>query len=478
MTAKDRRDDGAVLVVDLDGTLIRSDTLYETFWAGMADDWRTAFVALAALRHGRAALKRRLAERAPLDPERLPYNDAVLEHIRDWRTAGGRAVLVSAADEGIARTIADHLGLFDEVHGSDGRRNLKGAEKARFVTERYGEQGYAYMGDSAADLAVWKGAQKAITVDAPARLRRQVAALGCASEDIATGHGWAWLAQLRPHQWLKNVLVFVPVLAAHEPSAANLLGALLAFVAFSLVSSSGYVLNDLMDLAADRAHPRKRNRPLASGRLPIARGTAMMPVLLAAGLGLAALGGGLLLAVIAIYFVLTTAYSTILKQHAIADIGTLAALYTLRIIAGGAATGIAPSVWLLAFSMFFFFALAAVKRLAELVDLAGRGGAATKRRGYLVEDLPLVAQMTTASGYISVLVLALYLNSPAVQELYRTPWLLWGICLVLMYWISRIVLVAHRGQMDDDPVIYAVREPKSLACIVLVGLFAIGASVL
>ncbi len=478
MTAKDRRDDTAVLVVDLDGTLIRSDTLYETFWAGMAEDWRTLFTALSALGQGRAALKRRLALRARLDPERLPYNAAVLERIRTWRAAGGRAVLVTAADQALARSIADHLQLFDEVHGSDGRNNLKGPAKARFIAERYGEAGYAYIGDSAADLPVWKGAQKAITVDASPRLRRRVAALGGETEDIHSDRGWAWLAQLRPHQWLKNVLVFVPMLAAHAPSAPNLAGALLAFVAFSLVSSSGYVLNDLMDLAADRAHPRKCNRPLASGRLPIARGTLMMPLLLAAGLILAALGGGLLLAVIAGYFVLTTAYSTFLKQHAIADIGTLAALYTLRIIAGGAATGIAPSVWLLAFSMFFFFALAAVKRLAELVDLSRRGGAATKRRGYLVDDLPLVAQMTTASGYISVLVLALYLNSPAVQELYGAPWLLWGICLVLMYWISRIVLVAHRGLMNDDPVIYAVREPKSLACILLAGLCAIGAAAL
>lgn len=478
MTAKDRRDEKPVLVVDLDGTLIRSDTLYETFWAGMAEDWRTAFAALCALGRGRAALKRRLAGRTRLDPARLPYNDKVLDFIRDWRADGGRAVLVTAADEGLARAIAGHLGLFDEVHGSDGRLNLKGAQKARLVSERYGPHGYAYIGDSSADLAIWQGAQRAITVDASPALSRKVAALGRPGEDISSPRGQAWLAELRPHQWLKNVLVFVPLLAAHALSLENLASAALAFAAFCLVSSAGYVLNDLMDLAADRAHPRKRTRPLASGRLPIARGTAMVPLLLAGGLGLAALGGGLLLAAIATYFVLTTTYSTVLKQHPVADIGTLAALYTLRIIAGGAATGIEPSVWLLAFSMFFFFSLAAVKRLAELVDLAGRGGAAAKRRGYLVDDLPLVAQMTTASGYISVLVLALYLNSPAVQQLYGAPWMLWGICLVLMYWISRMVLTAHRGQMDDDPVIYAVREPKSLICIGLAGLCALGAALL
>ena len=479
MTAKDRRDEMPVLVVDLDKTLIRSDTLYESFWAGMAQDWRTPFKALFALTGGRAALKRHLAACTRLDPRCLPYNEAVLDYIRNWRAQGGRAVLVTAADESLARAIAGHLTLFDEAHGSDGKQNLKGAHKARFIDARYGAAGYAYIGDSTADLAVWKGARKAITVDAAPGLRRQVAALGCDSENLSTGNTTiAYLAQLRPHQWLKNVLVFVPVLAAHSFGAAALLSALVAFAAFSLVSSSGYVLNDLMDLQADRAHPRKRNRPLASGRLPIAHGTAMVPLLLVSGLAIAALNGPALLGVIATYFVLTTAYSTALKQHAVADIGTLALLYTMRIIAGGVASGVSLSVWLLAFSMFFFFSLAAIKRLAELVDLAGRGKAATARRGYLVDDLPLVAQMTTASGYISVLVLALYLNSPAVQELYTTAWLLWGICLVLMYWISRMALVTHRGQMLDDPIVYATRDRRSLVCIALMALFAVGAAVL
>jgi len=478
MTAKDRRDDKPVLVVDLDGSLIRSDMLYESFWAGMAEDWRTLPAALAALPRGRAALKQAMAGRTRLEPDRLPYNPAVLDYIARWRAAGGRAVLVTAADDSLARAIADHLGLFDEVHGSDGTTNLKGEAKARFVTDRYSEPGYAYIGDSAADLPVWRGADRAITVDAPPALRRQVAALDRETEHLAAARGWAWLAQLRPHQWLKNVLVFLPVAVSHSVTQPHLLAALLAFAAFSLVSSSGYVLNDLMDLRADRAHPRKRDRPLASGRLPIAHGTAMVPALLVAGLGLAALGGIWLLAVIAGYFLLTTAYSTFLKQHAVADIGTLAALYTLRIIAGAVATGVDPSVWLLAFSMFFFFSLAAVKRLAELVDLAGRGKVAARRRGYLVEDLPIVAQMTTTSGYLSVLVMALYLNSPAVQELYTSPWLLWGICLVLMYWVSRMALVAHRGQMTDDPIVYAVRDPISLLCVLAVALFALGAAVL
>lgn len=465
-----------VLVVDLDGTLVRSDTLYECFWAGMSENWGTIFAALSGLGQGRAALKRKLEQITQIDAATLPYNQVVLDYVRNWRNAGGRAVLVTAADDALAQRVATHLSLFDEAHGSDGTLNLKGERKADFLDGRYGEGGYAYMGDSTADLPVWKRAKKAITVDAPAALRKQVTALGVDREDIVSGSRGAYLEALRPHQWLKNVLVFVPAFAAQSFETVILLQALLAFVAFSLASSSGYVLNDLMDLHADRAHPRKSGRPLASGRLPIAHGTAMMPLLLLGGLGIAALSGPPLVGVVATYFAVTTLYSAVLKQRAVADIGTLAGLFTLRIMAGGVATGLGLSVWLLAFSMFFFFALAAVKRLAELVDLEKRGVTAARRRGYSVEDLPMIAQMAIASGYISVLVLALYLNSPAVQELYTAPWMLWGICLVLMYWISRVVLNTHRGQMLDDPIVYALRDRTSRVCILLVIVFAAGAA--
>ena len=478
MTAKDRRDDSPVLVVDLDGTLIRSDTLYECFWAGMADNWKTVFIVSAGLAEGRAALKRKLERNTELAADQLPYNPVVLDYVRKWRDGGGRAVLVTAADEALAHRIAAHLDLFDEAHGSDGETNLKSERKAEFLKARYGDRGFAYVGDSTADLAVWAEARRAITVDASPALQGKVQALGVESENLSTGTRPGYLAALRPHQWLKNILVFVPVMAAQSFEAAVLLQAFLAFAAFSLVSSSGYVLNDLMDLRADRAHPRKSLRPLASGRVPIAHGTAMMPLLLLGGLGLAALNGPALLGIVALYFVLTTLYSTVLKRHAVADIGTLAGLYTLRIITGAIATGLGLSVWLLAFSMFFFFALAAVKRMAELVDLRDRGGASVQRRGYFVSDLPLVSQMATASGYISVLVLALYLNSPIVQEVYSAPWVLWGICLVLMYWISRVFMITHRGGMLDDPIVYALKDRKSLVCVSLMGLFAIGASVL
>lgn len=479
MTPKDSRDDIPLLVVDLDGTLIRSDTLFECFWAALSQSWGAIPVALGALGRGRAALKHALAALGPPDAAYLPYNEVVLDHIRDWRARGGRAVLVTAADQAVADSIAAYLGLFDAAHGSDGESNLKGAQKARMIADIYGAEPYAYIGDSRADLPVWAGAQRAITVDAPAALRDRLEKTGAQVTHLQSAGGrGAWLAALRPHQWLKNLLVFVPVIAAHAVEGAVMAQALLAFVAFCLVSSAGYVFNDLMDLRADRAHPRKAQRAIASGRVPIARATVMVPMLLGGGLGLAALGGGPLLAMIAGYFGLTVTYSLTLKRVAIADICTLAGLYTMRILAGGLATGLLPSVWLLAFSMFFFVALAAIKRQAELVDLFGRGLPVAERRGYTVEDLPLVRQVAVASGYVSVLVLALYLDAPAVQRLYGAPWLLWGICLVLLYWITRVALITSRGGMHDDPIVFALRDPVSLVCLGLMGGLAAGAALL
>lgn len=483
MTAKDRRsdtrDDGPVLVVDLDGTLILSDTLYESFWRGLSKSWRAIPVAISGLSAGRAVLKQKLAAFADLDAKYLPYNAEVEDYIRAWRETGGMAVLVTAADQSIADKVSDHTKLFDEAIGSDGTTNLKGDEKARFLTERFGEQGYAYMGDSQADLPVWEGAQKAIAVNAAPAIERQVTAMGAESELLnATRKPPSYFAALRPHQWLKNVLVFLPVMTAQAFDAVTLVNALLAFAAFSLVSSSGYVFNDLMDLRADRGHPRKCERPFASGRVPIAHGTVMVPLLLIAGLILAALANANTFWIIALYFLLTTVYSLYLKRRAIADICTLAGLYTLRIIAGGLATGIILSVWLLAFSIFFFFSLAAVKRQAELVDMKSRGIASARRRGYTVDDLPIISQFTVSSGFVSVLVMALYLNSSGVQELYSAPWLLWGICLMLLYWLSRMVLKAHRGKMHDDPIVFALRDKTSLACILIMMACAVGAVVL
>lgn len=455
------------LVVDLDGTLIRSDMLVESFWAACAHRWTAPFQALVSLQQGgRPAMKARLADLGPVDPAGLPYNAAVLDYIARWRAAGGRTALVTASTQTLADRVAAHLGLFDEVHGSTATENLKGAAKAAFLTARFGAEGFDYIGDAEADLPVWAVARKAIVVGTSPALLEKVNSLGREVETLAAPPPAprAYLRALRPHQWLKNLLVFLPVLAAHKLHAPTLAQALLAFVAFSLIASSVYVINDLMDLASDRAHPRKRLRPFASGAIPLTHGTAMAPALLLAGLALALPLGPRFLAVVLEYYALTTAYSFYFKRRLVIDIIMLAGLYTLRIVAGGVATGIPLSVWLLAFSVFFFFALAAVKRQAELVDGVTTRKVKVAGRGYVADDLPLVAMMATASGYVSVLVMALYLNSPEVTRLYHHPTALWGICVVLLYWISRVVMLTHRGQMNDDPVVFATKDQVSLGC--------------
>ena len=469
-----------VLVVDLDGTLLKSDMLYESFWSAFGRNWRSPFLSVAALGRGKAALKTYLRSEADIDATSLPYDEAVIEYVRAHRAHGGRTALVTASNQIFANEIAEHLQIFDEVHGSDAAHNLKGPNKAIFLVESFGDAGFCYMGDAAADLPVWQVANKVVTVNAAPSVRQQAERLGKPFEHLATTAKSLrpYIKALRTHQWLKNILIFLPMLVGHQLDAAAVLSSVLAFIAFSLVASSVYVLNDLLDLNADRAHPRKRLRPFASGAVPIAHGSVLALSLLTAGTVIAALLGWTFLLTLAAYYVLTTAYSLWLKRKIIIDICILAGLYTMRILAGGVATGIELSVWLFAFSIFFFFSLAAVKRQAELVDMAERGTLTAKGRGYHVEDLPIISMVGLAAGYISVLVMALYVNSPAVRELYALPDALWGICCVLLYWLTRMALLTHRGSMHDDPVVFAAKDRVSQVCFLVMLAFAVGGALL
>jgi 4-hydroxybenzoate polyprenyltransferase/phosphoserine phosphatase len=461
-----------VLAVDLDGTLIASDMLHECFWTTLGSD-RGALLKAAAkfMSGGRAALKAALAEGAEVDVEHLPYKDAVLDEIRAAKKKGAHVVLATASDRSIAEAVADHLGLFEEVMASDGETNLKGDAKAAALVAKFGEAGFSYLGNSSADLPVWAASGEAISVDASAELRGRIKApmVRHLEDGTDAGHPLRPIFKaLRPHQWLKNLLVFIPMLLAHDFSGGAILAAVAAFISFSLVASSAYVLNDLLDLSADRAHPRKRLRPFASGALPLSAGLWLAPGLLVAGIVIGTLAGPLFLLVLLFYYLSTLAYSLGVKRITVIDICLLAGLYTLRVIAGAAATLNAPSVWLLGFSIFFFLALAAVKRQAELVDLVASGGKKAEGRGYLPDDLPLITMMSLAAGYVSVLVAGLYLTSDAVVELYSFPSALWGICAVLVYWLSRIVMLTHRKRMHDDPIVFAVTDRVSLFCGVLI----------
>lgn len=286
-----------------------------------------------------------------------------------------------------------------------------------------------------------------------------------------------YVKALRPHQWVKNTLVFLPMLAAHQLNGQTMRLSFIAFLSFSLVASSVYVLNDLIDLSADRAHPRKRFRPFASGSVPVAHGAWMAVGTILSGAIVASVLGRDFVMVIAVYYFLTLAYSLRLKKSIVIDICVLAGLYSIRILAGGVATDIHLSVWLLAFSTFFFLSLAAVKRQAELVDASKRNELKANGRGYHVDDLPIISMVAIGAGYVAVLVLALYLNSPTVVELYTRPAALWGVCVVILYWITRAVMIAHRGQMHDDPVIFAMRDIGSHVCLFLILAFTAAATI-
>lgn len=464
-----------VLVVDLDGTLCRTDTLHEALLTLVGTDPRSLFRLPGWLREGRAAFKAQIADRTVIDPEALPFNDAVIEMVRAARASGRRTALVSAADHRQVTAVAEATGLFDEAYGSAEGLNLKGAEKAAFLTERFGAGKFDYVGDSMADLPVWETARKAITVRADAALRRAAANANTTVHhvDPPAGRGKPLLKAMRPHQWSKNALLFLPVLAAHDLSKLG--PVLLGFAAFCLTASAVYVINDLLDLSADRAHPRKRHRPFAAGDLSAVTGVRMATGLLLAAMILGLLTGNTaFLLMLLVYLGATFAYSLSLKRKLLVDVLALAGLYTIRIVAGGAAAAVTLSPWMLGFSMFLFLALAAVKRQAELTDQM-KTGRSSSGRAYEVDDLPVLRGMAISAGNAAVLVLALYISSDDVQALYAQPEALWLICPMLLYWVLRMVMATHRGYMTDDPIVYAATDRTSQVVVlasVLVAVFA------
>jgi 4-hydroxybenzoate polyprenyltransferase len=277
---------------------------------------------------------------------------------------------------------------------------------------------------------------------------------------------------------MKNLLIFLPILAAHNIQTEMACNAVIAFLAFNFVASSVYLLNDLLDLKSDRQHVRKKNRPFASGQVPIMYGLMFVPLLALIGVGVASAISSSFVFIIIAYYITTLAYSFLLKRRLLLDIFTLAGLYTLRVVAGAIATGLVLSPWILAFCVFLFLGLAAIKRQTELVQNLNSGQGSIVGRAYRVDDLSIITMIALTSGFISVLVFALYINSAAVNELYSSPWFLWGACPVLLYWISRLVLLAHRGEMHDDPVIFATKDTISLLCGFAIIVFGLAGSFL
>ncbi|MBQ4824485.1 UbiA family prenyltransferase [Leisingera sp. HS039] len=462
------------LIVDLDGTLTKSDTMHEALLLLISKHPAKLPQIAAWLLSGKAKFKDRLASEVLIDAASVPIRDNVLALISAAKAEKRKVLLVSASNQRQVKQIAAQLGLFDEAVGSDDTRNLSGKEKARWLVERFGEKGFDYIGDSNADLDVWPAARQAITAGSNRTMRKRVDeicgnALHLADDDSSDTFGRSrhYIKAMRPHQWLKNLLIFVPALAAHDPAA--LLPSFLAFCAFCLAASSIYLINDMLDLHVDRQHPRKRNRPFAAGTIPVAHGTVHSGVLLCSALAIAGFLPPLFATVLLGYVGLTFAYSLVLKRKLMIDIWTLGALYTIRIVAGGAAGGIPLSEWLLAFSMFLFLSLAAVKRISELTDLKARKLTSTDGRGYRVADLPVVLGAMLASGYCSVVILALYVSNANVASLYSEPRLLWLACMMLLYWINRVAIISYRGEMHDDPIVFALRDRISLLVFLCCG---------
>lgn len=468
----------APLIVDLDGTLIHTDMLHESALRVTRDRPLDALRIPLWLMRGKAVLKNQLASRSNFDASLLPYNEKLLDWLKEERANGRRIVLCTASDRSIAEAVAEHLGVFDEVLASDGSINLAGDNKAEALERQYGHGGFDYVGNSSADLKVWRRARKAVVVNGARGLAGKAEALcGVDREFPPQRRGFAaWRKVLRVHQWMKNLLLFVPLLAAHEVADIDgWLTLVLAFISFSLCASTVYIANDLLDLESDRAHPRKRLRPFASGAVPAWQGVLLAPLLFAASLALGAMVGGTFLPWLLFYFALTCVYSWGLKRVILLDCITLAMLYTLRITAGAAALWMPLSFWLLAFSVFLFLSLAFVKRYAELQSQALSGKSKVHGRGYYTTDEPLVLNLGVTAGYASAVVLALYLNTDNVLILYRWPEAVWGAVPVLLFWISWIWMQAHRGHMHDDPVVFAVKDRASqlaglaFAAVMLVG---------
>lgn len=465
------------LCVDLDGTLVRTDTLAESV-LDVARQRPLALLQLPAAlwRGGRPGLKHAVAEAAPFEPDSLPFREELIEELRLLHAFGRRLVLATAAHESIARAVAEELGIFDEVIASTDSCNLKGAAKRDALNARYGAGNYDYVGDSTADMPVWKAARRAWVIG-DERLAGQLRRDGVEVERFVPGGGRsplaAWVQALRPYQWCKNLLVYLPMLMGHSFfDWTRWLEATIAFVALSMLASAGYLINDLFDRRHDRRHERKRRRPFASGELPL-HWAATIPVLVIEAFGLGALlGSARSIEILALYFVCTLSYSAWLKNRSVIDVILLSCLYSVRIALGGYATRTEISVWLISFSVFIFFTLALVKRAAELRhwELAGRREA--PGRGYAVADLPMISNMGVSAGYLSALVLALYIQSPEIAARYGHSKVLWLVLPVLLAWLSHVWLKTHRGEMTDDPIVFALRDRLSLLLGAAVGVIA------
>lgn len=468
--------DPVPLVVDLDDTLLRTDSTLEALFLFVRQDPLAALMLPWRLLRGRAYLKQYLAQRALLDVKALPYRHELLAYLKAQKQRGRRVVLATGADRAVAGRVAQELGVFDLVFASDGIHNLNGERKRARLVAEFGEKGFDYVGDSRREDAVWRSARQALLADPTPRIARRVARTTQLAHtfDDRPVRLRTYLRALRPHHWVKNVLVFLPLMLAHRLYEPHLLvQGLLAFVAFSLCASGVYLLNDLMDLPFDRAHPQKKDRALPSGQIRLVHALALAPLLLTGALLVALALPAAFLATLSAYFVLMMIYSIRLKDVPILDGLTLALGYASRVAAGSIVLGLAPSIWLLAFCVLLFMSLALIKRYTELLTMESVSGAEAHARGYLPNDRGIMAAQGIASGYLAVLILALYTNTNAMSPATGREASFWSICLLLFYWINYMWLTAQRGRMHHDPVAFALTDRVSQIVIAAMAVAAV-----
>lgn len=473
---EDQRPLSLPICIDLDGTLIKTDVLYELANQFLFQDPFAIFKLVFWLTKGKAVLKDRLSQKVELDIRTLPYNQGLLKWLKYQQSVGATLVLVTASPHRIATKIAQQL-HFDEVYGSNKNCNLRGQVKRDFLVGKYGLQGFNYIGDSFVDRPVFQSAAHSLIVSSNPNKFKMLENILFVFDPEKTSFFKGLFLALRPHQWVKNGLLFIPLFTAHAYGSVDaIFSTMIGCFSFSLVASSVYLLNDLLDLPNDRLHRTKKNRSLAAGNLSILFAWLLYPVLLLAGFGsgfwfLNIRFGSVLL----LYYVITLFYSLQLKKVAIVDVFILAALYTIRIIAGAVAIEVPLSFWLLLFSVFFFVSLAFVKRFTEIDTLDE--SKVLRGRGYTKDDRELVSSFGISSGYLAVLVLALYTQDQAIFRLYQTPELVWLSCPLLFYWISRVWLLVHRAEMPDDPIVFAIKDKVSWGVACLFILIFLGARV-
>lgn len=459
------------LCVDLDGTLVKSDTLHDSLLALLRSNPRKAFALPLQVVRGKAAFKAYVSQAIDIDVAHLPYNRKLLKFLRTEHANGRKIYLATGADARVAERVAQHLAIFDGVLSSDGSLNLTGKNKLERLKQLLPNGEFDYVGNDMPDLPLLAHSTAAMVANPSARMRARMRANGVKIEREFSERSHpirAMFRVLRTHQWAKNLLLFLPLLLSHSVQLSKLMTAALAFCCFSLAASSTYILNDLLDLEADRRHHRKQKRPFAAGDLSAAQGIALMAVLMMLAFAGVRFLPGAFSAWLLLYVAGTVAYSSFLKRIAVVDVMVLSGLYTVRILAGGAATQTPPSQWMLGFSVFLFLSLGIAKRFAEMAKWEPGTSQARNGRGYFFADLDQLRAFGTASAYAAVVIFAIYISSSAVTPLYHKPRWLWLVVPLMFFWISRVWLLASRGELDEDPVVFALTDRVSL----IVGLAA------